>query len=107
MLTDQQIWIAPGDQRQEKYSVRFIAELIGTTRKEDHRDGASLPDHLKTMIQLAIDEQAAADKKIIHLVTGREVNDLVQFSQAHFIRIDQHGQFLLAGLPGLKELGVK
>lgn len=58
------------------------------------------------MIELTIDQEASADKEIINLASYGEVYELVEFSESHFIRIDQDGEFFLPLLSGFGELRI-
>ena len=56
----------------------------------------TLPDHLQALIQLTIDQQTSPDKKVINVTPDRQINDLIQLTQPHFIRVYQNGKFFLA-----------
>jgi hypothetical protein len=58
------------------------------------------------LVQLAIDQEAASDKEVVYMAPDREIDDLVQLAEPHFVRIDQYGQFFLAQLPGPGELRI-
>jgi hypothetical protein len=77
MLTYQQIWISAGHQGQKQDGICLIADLVGTARKKDQGDLAALANHLEALIQLAVDEKAAADKEVIHVAPDREIDELV------------------------------
>jgi hypothetical protein len=76
--------------------------LVRAAGKKDQRDIAPFADLLEALIQLAVDQETATDKKIIGLAANGQIDDLIQFAHAHFVRIDQHGKFLVAGLAGSK-----
>ena len=60
----------------------------------------TLSDRLQTLIQLTIDQQTSTDKKEINMTPDRQINDLIQLSHSHFIRVDQNSKLFLALLPG-------
>ena len=96
MLSNQQVGISAGNKGQKQDRISLIADLVGTPRKQNQWNLATLADQLQAVIQLAVDQQTAAYKKLICAAPNRQINDLIQFSKTHLIRIDQDSQFFLA-----------
>ena len=59
-----------------------------------------ITNHLQALIELAIDDQRASYEKIIHLAPYGQIDDLLEGAKSHFVRVNEHCQFLLALLPG-------
>ena len=84
-----------------------MTELVSIARKKNNRDLAPLAYCLDALIQLAVDQQATAHKKVIDAASYRYLNHLVEFAQLQFIRINQDSQFFLSKLPGFDEFRVQ
>ena len=84
----------------------MIAELIGIAREKNGWYGAPLPDCFQAVIQLAIDQQATPDKKVINAAPHGDINDLVELTQPQLVRVDKDGKFFLALLLRPDELGI-
>ena len=66
MLSDQQVGITAADQRQVQQCIGIFTHLVRTPGKKNDRNITSAFYELNAFIQIIGDDQASANKKIIH-----------------------------------------